>query len=121
MKKRRQYRRCNGFGTLLSVRLTESDDGTNPVRNYVASVNELLRNVLKNSRTSDMVGIAIRNEVNRNDKAIGISFGRKDQISVEVIWRVFENGGSVQIQIQRFGQIGNRSKIREDVCGVPCN
>jgi len=37
-----------------------------------------------------MVGITIKNKVNQNDKPIGISFRRKDQLSGEVIWRVFE-------------------------------
>jgi hypothetical protein len=37
-----------------------------------------------------MVGITIRNEVNVQDKAIGISFRRKDQLSEHVIWSVFE-------------------------------
>ena len=38
----------------------------------------------------DMVGITIKNQVNQNDKPIGISFRRKDQLSGEVIWSVFE-------------------------------
>ena len=37
-----------------------------------------------------MVGISIQNQVNQNDKPIGISFRRKDQLSGEVIWSVFE-------------------------------
>ena len=32
----------------------------------------------------------ISNEVNVQDKLIGISFKRKDQLSEEVIWSVFE-------------------------------
>jgi len=36
-----------------------------------------------------MVGITIT-EINVKDKAIGISFRRKDQITPEVIWLVFE-------------------------------
>ena len=36
-----------------------------------------------------MVGITIHNEVNLLDKAIGISFRRKDQLTEEVIWSVF--------------------------------
>jgi len=36
-----------------------------------------------------MVGLTIRNEVNTQDKAIGISFRRKDQLSEEVIWSIF--------------------------------
>ena len=37
-----------------------------------------------------MVGLTIRNEVNVKGKAIGISFRRKDQLSEDVIWSVFE-------------------------------
>jgi len=37
-----------------------------------------------------MVEITIQNQVNQNDKPIEISFRRKDQLSAEVIWRVFE-------------------------------
>jgi len=37
-----------------------------------------------------MVGISIRNEVNMKDKAIGISFRRKDQLSPDVILNVWE-------------------------------
>ena len=37
-----------------------------------------------------MVRITIRNQVNQNDKPVGISLRRKDQLSAEVIWSVFE-------------------------------
>jgi len=37
-----------------------------------------------------MVGITIQNQVNLNDKPIGISMRRKDQLLGEVIWSVFE-------------------------------
>jgi hypothetical protein len=37
-----------------------------------------------------MVGVTISNEVNEQDKPIGISFTRKDQLSEEVIWSMFE-------------------------------
>lgn len=37
-----------------------------------------------------MVGIIIQNQVNQNEKKIGISFIRKDQLSGDVIWSVFE-------------------------------
>jgi len=36
-----------------------------------------------------MVGVTIHNEVNLLDKAIGISFRQKDQLSEELIWSVF--------------------------------
>jgi hypothetical protein len=37
-----------------------------------------------------MVGLTIRNQENKNDRPIGFRFRRKDQISGEVIWSVFE-------------------------------
>ena len=39
---------------------------------------------------ADMVGITIHNEVNQSDKPIGFSFIRKDQLSSDVIWSVFD-------------------------------
>ena len=36
------------------------------------------------------VGVAIHNEVNQNDRPVGISFRRRDQLSGDVIWSVFE-------------------------------
>jgi len=37
-----------------------------------------------------MIGVTISNKVNVKDRAIGISFRRKDQITGDVIWSVFE-------------------------------
>ena len=86
----RQYRRFNAVGTQLTVRLLPPPDEENPVNHFLASVNGLFQHALQGVSDSDMVGITIQNEVNQNDKAIGISFRRKDQLSGEVIWSVFE-------------------------------
>jgi len=53
-------------------------------------VNELFDYVLQDVSDEDMMGITIQNQVNQNDKLIEISFRRKDQLSGEVIWSVFE-------------------------------
>jgi len=53
-------------------------------------VNDLFENVLSEVGDSDMVGITIQNQVNQNDKPIGFSFRRKDQLSGDVVWSVFE-------------------------------
>jgi len=53
-------------------------------------VKDLFESVLNDVDDSDLVGITIRNQMNQNDKPIGISFRRKDQLSGDVIWRVFE-------------------------------
>ena len=51
-------------------------------------MNELFEYALQDVSDSDKVEITIQNRVNHNDKAIGISFRRKDQLSGEVIWSV---------------------------------
>jgi hypothetical protein len=85
----RQYRRYNAVGRQLTVRLNPPSDASDPVSHFLASVKDLFESVLNDVGDSDMVGI-IRNQVNQNDKPIGISFRRKDQLSGDVIWSVFE-------------------------------
>jgi len=53
-------------------------------------VNDLFEYASQDVSDSDMVGITIQNQVNQNDKPLGISFRRKDQLSGEVVWSVFE-------------------------------
>ena len=88
----RQYRRSNALGTQLTVRLLPPADGddTDPVSHFLASVNDLFEHGLQNASYSDMVGITIQNEINQSEKPIGVSFGRKEQLSGDVIWSVFE-------------------------------
>ena len=86
----RQYRRFNATGTQLTVRLLPPFHEENPVSYFLASVDDLFQHALQGVSDGDMVGITIQNEVNQNDKAIGISFRRKDQLSGDVIWSVFE-------------------------------
>jgi hypothetical protein len=62
----------------------------NPVNHFLTNVNDLLEYALRDVSDSDMVCITIRNEVNENDKVIGLSFRRKDQLSGDIIWSVFE-------------------------------
>jgi hypothetical protein len=53
-------------------------------------LDELFDYALANVAERDMVGLSIRNKDNQNGKAVAISFPRKDQISGDVIWSVFE-------------------------------
>ena len=88
----RQYRRFNAQGTHLTVRLLpppERED-PNPMSHFLDSVTELFDYALRDLEDSDMVGITISNEVEVKDRAIGISFRRRDQITGDVIWSVFE-------------------------------
>jgi hypothetical protein len=84
----RQYRRFNAVGTQLTARLLPPVD-SNPLSHFLASVSDLFEQALQNCNDSDMVRITISNEENVQDKAIGISFRRRDQLTPDVIWSVF--------------------------------
>ena len=84
----RQYSRFNARGAELTVRLLPSavEDNPDAITHFQASVNDIFDYALRNV-DSEMVGVTIHNEVNLLDKAIGISFRRKDQLSEEgVSW-----------------------------------
>ena len=53
-------------------------------------MNNLFEHVLRDVGDTDLVGITIRNHVNKNEKPIGLSFRRKYQLSADVICSVFE-------------------------------
>jgi hypothetical protein len=87
----RRYERFNAVGRQLTVSLLPPIEGedSNPISHFLTSVTDLFDYALRDCDDSDMVGITISNEVNVQDKAIGISFRRKDQINSDVIWSVF--------------------------------
>ena len=83
---RRQYHRFNTMGTQLTVRLNPpSSPDIGPIDHFLASVNDLFEHALRSAGDGHIVGIAIHNETNQNDTPIGISFRRRDQLSVEAI------------------------------------
>jgi hypothetical protein len=84
----RQYIRFNAVGTQLTLRLQPPEEEDNPVNHFLASVNDLFQYASRDASDSDIVEITIRNDVNQNDKPIGVSFRQKDQFSREVIWSV---------------------------------
>jgi hypothetical protein len=86
----RQYRRFNAQGTQLKVRLLPPPDDEvipDPITHFESCVDALFEYALKNVEDTDMVGFFIQNE--NKDKPIGFSFRRKDQLSVEVISKLF--------------------------------
>jgi len=86
------YRRFNAQGTQFTVRLLPPHEGqdSNPMSHFLDSVTELFEYALRDLEDSDMVGITISNDVAVKDRAIAISFRRRDQIKGDVIWSVFE-------------------------------
>jgi len=86
----RQYRRYNAVGTQLTVRLLPPSNNGEPVGHFLAGVNDLFEYALQDVIDSGILGITIQNQVNQNDKPIGISFRMKDPLSTDVIWSAIE-------------------------------
>ena len=98
----RQYRCFNTRGTQLSIRLLPPGEGDeiHPDSHFMASLTSLCEYALQNCDDSEMVSIWIRNEVNMRDKAIGISFRRKDQLSTDEIlnvWQVIQSNSRFNV------------------------
>jgi hypothetical protein len=81
-----------------------TDPNPNHVDHLLASVSELFEHVLQDVQDSDVVGIAISNEINQTVKPKGISFRRRFQISGNVIWSFFEK---VSQSNSRFNALNN--------------
>jgi hypothetical protein len=86
----RHYRRFNAEGRELTVRLTAPPPSSTATRHFIKSVDALFEYSLRDLEPSDMVAISIHNADNRQDRPIRLSFRRKDQISRDVLWSVFE-------------------------------
>jgi hypothetical protein len=56
-----------------------------PARHFADSMDELFEYSLRDLDPGDMVGISIHNAENQQDKSIGLSFRRRDQISRHVL------------------------------------
>jgi hypothetical protein len=80
------------MGTELTVQPLPPPDseGIDPMSHFIDTINEILEYALHDREDSDMVGLTINNDHNVGDRAVGISFSRKDQLSAEAIWAVFE-------------------------------
>ena len=100
----RYYKRYNAVGTQLSVRLLPPNN-SDPVGHFLARLNELFDYVLQDVSDEDMMGITIKNQVSQNDKPIGISFRRKDQLSGEVIWSVFEKVSNPVVDLTHWTRL----------------
>jgi hypothetical protein len=91
-QERGEYRDFNNVGTQLTMSLNPTTDPAtaNSLDHFAASMSDVFEHALQGAVDGDMVGVAIRNDVNQNDRTVGISFRRRNQLSADVIWSVFE-------------------------------
>lgn len=81
------------MGRELTVRMTAPPPSNAEARDpahFANSMDELLEYSLRDLDPSNMVGMSLHNAGNQQDKPVTLSFGRRDQISRDVLWSVFE-------------------------------
>jgi hypothetical protein len=81
------------------------EDSTDTVTIFLNSMTELFVYALRDSNDSDRVGITIPNEVNQNDKPIGISFTRKNHLSGDAVWSVLEKVTQSNARFNALGRL----------------
>jgi len=86
----RHYRRFNGERRELKVRFTAPPPTSTAARHFAKSVDALFEYSLRDLQPSDMLGITIHNADNQQDRPVGLSFRKRDQISRDVLWSVFD-------------------------------
>ena len=85
----RHYRRFNTEGKRLTVWLT-TPASSSAAGHCTDRMDAIFEYSLRDLEPSDMVGISIYNVDNQQDRPIGLSFRRRDQISRVVLWSVFD-------------------------------
>ena len=86
----RRYRCINAERRQLRARLTSPPPTSSAARYFADSVDKLFEYLLHDLQPSDMVGISIQNSDNQQDRPIGLSFRRREQVSRGVLWSVLE-------------------------------
>jgi hypothetical protein len=87
---RKYYSRFQTHERLFVLQIRPSQENVEPITYFRECMEEILEISLLNVEDNDMVGIQISNSINSLDKPIGISFRRKDQITVDVILSLVE-------------------------------
>jgi hypothetical protein len=75
-------------------------------------MNDLFEYALQDVRDAEVVGIAIHSEANQNERPIGISSRRRDQLSGNLSWSVF---GKVSQSNSRFNGLNTLTVVVHSV------
>jgi len=86
----RHYRLFNAEERELTVRITTPPSLTTAARHFTDSVNAFFEYTLHELQPSNMVGISIHNADKQQDRPMGLSYRRRNQISRDVLWSWFD-------------------------------
>jgi hypothetical protein len=84
----KQFPKFNTTGRSLLIKFNNPGEEQEPMTYLKESITALTDYLVREVPDRDMVGLSIRNTENLQDKAIGISLRRRDQLKPDVVWSV---------------------------------
>ena len=111
----KSFPKCNATGRSFLIKFIPQGEEQNPTT-YIRECITALTNYLVNDvRDRELIGLRIRNFENVQDKVVGLSLHRRDQLKPDVVWDVLRK--VVQSNV-RFG-LADRLEVHLDHVKMP--
>ena len=111
----KSYPKFNATGRSLLIKFNPPREEQDPTTYLKECITGLTNYLVDEVPNRDMVGLTIRNTENVEDKVVGISLRRRDQLKPDVVWQVL---GKVIQSNARFG-LTDRLEVRLDHVRMP--
>jgi hypothetical protein len=111
----KNFPKFNTTGQSLLIKFNNPGDEQEPITYLKECITALTEYLVREVSDRDLVGLSIRNTENLQDKAIGISLRRLDQLKPDVVWSVL---GKVVQSNARFS-LTDRLEVHLDHVRMP--
>jgi len=107
----KSFPKFNATGRSMLIRFRTPGEEQNPIAYLKECITALTNYLVNDVHDRDLVGLRIRNTENVQDKVVGISLRRLDQLKPDVVWGVL---GKVIKTNARFG-LADRLEVHLDM------
>ena len=111
----KSFPKCNTTGRSLLIKFRPPGEEQNPTAYLKECITALTNYLLDDVHDRDLVGLRIRNTENVQDKVVGISLSRRDQLKPDVVWGVLGN----VIQSNARFRLVDRLEVHLDHVRIP--
>jgi hypothetical protein len=111
----KSFPKFKATGRSMIIKFNNPDEEQEPVEYLKECITALTDYLVGEVPGRDLVGLRIRNTENVEDKVVGISIRRRDQLKPDVVWEVL---GKVIQSNARFG-LTNRIEVHVDHVRMP--
>ena len=111
----KSFSKFNATGRSLLIKFKPPGEEQEPTAYLKECITSLTNYLVDDVRDRDLVGLRIRNTENVQDKVVGISFRRREQLKPDVVWSIL---GKVVQSNARFG-LSDRLEVHLDHVRMP--